>query len=115
MKNALTNTTAGRQGAQSIAASTYGAAAVAKIKQHWRLPDSRTWDLNLFANVVITVDRNGGLLNVQFDRRSGDAQFDKLVEQAIQKSLPLPPFPAVMTEDSTEVPCNFNVRELGKM
>lgn len=115
MRDAATQTRSGREGAKSIVATNYGQSAAAKIKNYWTLPDTRKWDPNLSANVVIVVNRSGELLSIQFEKRSGDAQFDKLVEQTIHKALPLPPFPALMTEESTEVPCNFNVRELGNM
>jgi colicin import membrane protein len=115
MQSAATGTTAGRAAASGIVAQTYGKTAASRIKEFWQLPDTRSWDNNLSANVVITINKKGEVVSIQFERRSGDPQFDQLVEKTIHRAVPMPPFPALMAEETTEVPCNFNVRELGKL
>lgn len=114
MKNAATNTGVGRNLAKSTAANNYGQQAAAKIKNYWQLPDTKKWDINLSANVVITVNRSGEIVSIQFEKGSGDKDFDQLVEKTIRKAAPMPSFPPIMMENTTEIPCNFNVRELGK-
>jgi colicin import membrane protein len=115
MQNAATGGSAGRAAATSIVAQNYGKTAAARIKEFWQLPNTRSWDNNLSTNVVITANRKGEIVSIQFERRSGDPQFDQLVEKTIHKAAPLPSFPALMTDETTEIPCNFNVRELGKL
>lgn len=115
MQGAVTGGSAGRAAATSIVEQNYGKTAAARIKEFWQLPNTRSWDNNLSTNVVITVNRKGEVVGIQFERRSGDPQFDQLVEKTIHKAAPLPPFPALMTGETTEIPCNFNVRELGKL
>jgi len=115
MQSAATGTTSGRGAARGIVAQTYGKTAAARIKEFWQLPDTRSWDNSLSANVVITVNKKGEVVSIKFERRSGDPLFDQLVEKTINKAVPMPPFPALMPEETTEVPCNFNVRELGKL
>jgi len=115
MQGAATGTTTGRAAASGIVAQTYGKTAASRIKEFWQLPDTRSWDNSLASNVVITINKKGEVVRIQFERRSGDPQFDQLVEKAINRAVPMPPFPALMTEETTEVPCNFNVRELGKL
>jgi colicin import membrane protein len=114
VQGAMRGTTSGRETARGIVEQTYGQTAAARIKEFWQLPDTRNWENNLIAKVVITISKKGEVVRIQFERRSGDPQFDQLVEKTIRRAVPLPPFPALMPEETTEVPCNFNVRELGK-
>jgi colicin import membrane protein len=115
MQGAARGATSGRETARGIVEQAYGKTAAARIKEFWQLPDTRTWANNLSANVVITVNKRGEVVNIEFERRSGDPQFDQLVEKTIRRAVPMPPFPALMPDETTEVPCNFNVRELGKI
>ena len=115
VQGAMANTNSGRAGASSIVEQQYGKNAASHIKQFWQLPDTRAWDNSLSANVVITINRKGEVVNIQFDRRSGDPQFDQLVEKTIHRAVPMPEIPPVVQGDTTKVPCNFNVRELGKL
>nr|WP_321467169.1 cell envelope integrity protein TolA [uncultured Desulfobulbus sp.] len=105
----------GRAAAQNIVGQSYINSVLARIKGYWKLPDTRLWDSSLYANVVITLNRQGGLVSIRFDRRSGDPQFDQMVEKTIHRAIPMPAFPALMTGDTVEVGGNFNVRELAKM
>jgi TonB family protein len=68
-----------------------------KIQSAWVLPhyDEQT---NLAAIVEITVRPDGRIVNIQFEQKSGNAEFDRSVMRAIQKANPLPPLPPGIKE-----------------
>ena len=68
-----------------------------KIQSAWVLPhyDEQT---NLSAVVEITVRPDGRIVNVQFEQKSNNAEFDRSVMRAIQKANPLPPLPPDIKE-----------------
>nr|WP_275889117.1 cell envelope integrity protein TolA [Desulfobulbus rhabdoformis] len=107
--------TGGRATARSIVGENYVSSVLARIKGVWKLPNTRLWDNRLYANVVITINRQGHLVGIRFDRRSGDPQFDQVVEKTIHRAAPMPPFPAMMQGKTVEVGGNFNTRELNQM
>ena len=79
------------------------------------LPEMRAWDSTLLAQVFITINRNGDVVNIEFERRSRDPLFDQLVKKTIRRAAPLPPFPPLMQQDTTEVGFKFKPGELGNM
>ena len=97
----------GRETARSIVGENYVSSVLARIKGVWKLPNTRIWDNQLYANVVITINRQGQLVGIRFDRRSGDPQFDQIVEKTIHRAAPLPPFPTMMRGETVEVGGNF--------
>nr|WP_320012121.1 cell envelope integrity protein TolA [uncultured Desulfobulbus sp.] len=105
----------GRATARSIVGENYVSSVLARIKGVWKLPNTRLWDNQLYANVVITINRQGQLVEIRFDRHSGDPQFDQVVEKTIHQAAPMPPFPALMQGDTVDVGGNFNTRELNQM
>ena len=115
MQSAATNTTAGRQGAQSMVEQTYWGRVAERVRSKWALPEMRSWDATLLAQVLITINRNGDVVNIEFERRSRDPLFDQLVEKTIRSAAPMPPFPALMQQDTTEVGFKFKPGELGNM
>jgi len=68
-----------------------------KIQSAWVLPhyDEQT---NLSAIVEITVRPDGRIVTIQFEQKSGNAEFDRSVMRAIQKANPLPPLPPDIKE-----------------
>ncbi|MDR2550571.1 MAG: cell envelope integrity protein TolA [Desulfobulbus sp.] len=116
MQNAVSGGSAsGRQQAVSIVEQTYWGAVAQRVKSFWVLPEMRKWDSSLLAMVVITINKNGEVTRIQFDQRSKDPLFDQLVEKTIRSAAPLPRFPALMQQETTEVGFKFRPGELGNM
>ena len=115
MQSAVTGSVAGQQQAQSIVEQTYWASVAQRVRSFWVLPEMRKWDANLLAMVVITINKNGEVTRIQFDQRSNDLHFDQLVEKTIKNASPMPRFPALMQQETTEVGFKFRPGELGNM
>jgi colicin import membrane protein len=115
MQNALTHTSTGRQQAQSLVEKQYEAAVASRVKSFWVLPEMRTWDAGLLAQVVVTINKEGEVMSIQFDQRSKDPLFDQLVENTIKSATPMPRFPAVMQQETIEIGLKFRPGELGNM
>jgi colicin import membrane protein len=82
------------------------------IKSHWSYPVAVDHPQDLEAIVIVTVRRDGTILNTRFDKRSSNAIFDQSVEKAIERSDPLPPFPETHIEDKDEIEIHFNLSDL---
>lgn len=115
MQSAVTQTSSGRQNAQSIVEKTYWSAVAQRVKSFWVLPEMRKWDSSLLAQVVITINKEGAVVSIQFDQRSKDPLFDQLVEKTIKSAAPMPRFPALMQQETTEIGFKFRPGELGNM
>lgn len=103
LQNAGAQTSSGRHQNQSIAELTYSGAVAQRVKSFWVLPEMRKWDASLLAQVVIAINKDGAVINIQFDQRSRDPLFDQLVEKTINSAAPMPRFPALMQQETTEV------------
>ena len=57
--------------------------------------------------VIITISRNGTILDTQFEKKSGDANLDRSVLRAIKKAGPLPPLPAGLGGKQLELGIRF--------
>jgi len=115
MQHAVTQTSSGRQQTQSIVEQTYWGAVAQRVKSFWVLPEMRKWDSSLLAQVVITINKDGAVVSIQFDQKSRDPLFDQLVEKTIKSAAPMPRFPALMQQETTEVGFKFRPGELGNM
>ena len=68
-----------------------------KIQSAWILPLYYEQNKQM-AVVEITVRSDGRIVNIQFESKSGNAEFDRSVMRAIQKANPLPPLPPGLNE-----------------
>jgi colicin import membrane protein len=75
----------------------YYMAVFNKIQSAWVLPHYYEQE-QLMATVEITIRADGRIVNTQFEKKSGDAKFDRSVMRAIQKANPLPPLPPGIKE-----------------
>ncbi len=73
----------------------------------WSLPEYRAWSANLKSTLVITVNNDGTIANIYFERKSGDIKFDNEVDKTIGKAGKLPPFPPAMRASDIELGLNF--------
>ena len=78
-----------------------------RVRSRWMLPEERKWDPSLVAQVFVTINRNGDVVRIEFENRSRDPLFDQLVEKTIRSAAPMPPFPPLIQQETTEVGFKF--------
>ena len=78
-----------------------------KIKKAWILPHYGSNRKNLEAIVVIKINKDGKILKINFEKKSGDSNLDRSVLRAIKKADPLPPLPADFRENFLELGIRF--------
>ncbi len=81
------------------------------IRKQWRLPESAKTD-SLEAILIVVVRRDGKVLDIRFEKKSGDALFDESVIRAVRKSDPLPPFPQVYSAPQEEIGLRFRPEDM---
>lgn len=81
------------------------------IRRQYVLPPSLR-EQELQAVVVLVVRRDGKILDLHFEARSGNALFDESVQRAVRKADPLPPFPAVYSPSQEEMALRFRPEDL---
>ncbi len=82
------------------------------LRNYWVLLDVRKWSANTNAIVVVTVNRNGQVLRIKFDKRSGDQFFDQQVMNTVNKAAPMPKFPGIIKEKTIEFELTFRPGKL---
>jgi TonB family protein len=75
----------------------YYMAVFNKIQSAWVLPHYYE-QKQLMAIVEITIRKDGRIVTSQFEKKSGNAAFDRSAMRAIQKANPLPPLPPGIKE-----------------
>ncbi|MCB2184550.1 MAG: TonB C-terminal domain-containing protein [Desulfobulbaceae bacterium] len=84
------------------ASKLYFVAVQQQIQANWILPELQEWKNNLKAVVVVNVRRDGIVKKYFFERKSDNIYFNQFVEKTLNESLPLPPFPQGLKDDSIE-------------
>lgn len=79
-----------------------------KIHEHWILPALQEWKNDLKSVVVVHVQRDGTVTDHYIEEKSDNPYFDQFVEKTLKESLPLPPFPPGIDEDSLEIGLVFH-------
>lgn len=106
------STQAGAGGAQvGLARRLYYTEIWNAIRSKWALPDFLK-DKNLEAVLIVSVRRDGKILNVRFEKRSGSSLFDESAERAVMKADPLPPFPAIYSPPQEDIGVRFRPEDL---
>ena len=85
----------------------YYAAITNRLLQFWALPESMQKQLNLMSTAVITINKNGEIVDILMENRSGDHVFDQFVTRTIRAANPMPPIPAAMRKLRVEIGLNF--------
>jgi len=98
---------AASSGANSALENQYYSRIASQLQSYWKLPDYKDWPANLLAKVVVTLDKSGKILDVQFEKRSGDGDFDRLVKKTLDDADPLPPIPPALKKERLEIGFNF--------
>lgn len=89
----------------------YKTYALKLLHYSWQtsLDDSRyNFGRNLKANVVITIDFYGRITQIQFDKRSDNYRFDRMVEESIRKTI-FYKFPDDLDKRFVKLPCSFKL------
>lgn len=80
-----------------------------RIKGEWILPPSLLEESeDIETVIVIKVQRDGGIVESWFEKKSGSLAYDESAMRAIKKANPLPPFPQELDEDFLEIGVRFH-------
>jgi colicin import membrane protein len=80
-----------------------------RIKEEWILSPSLLEESeDLETVIVIKVQRDGGIVESWFEKKSGSLAYDESAMRAIKKANPLPPFPQELGEDFLEIGIRFH-------
>jgi len=85
----------------------YYAAITNRLLQFWALPESMQKQLNLMSTAVITINKNGEIVDILMENRSGDRVFDQFVTKTIRAANPMPAIPTAMRKQRVEIGLNF--------
>jgi colicin import membrane protein len=100
------------QGAQlALARRAYYMAIRNAIRQHWALPEFLKAQ-KLEVVLVVVLRRDGKVMDLQFEKKSGQPLFDESVERAVRKADPLPPFPEIYSPAKEEIELRFRPQDL---
>ena len=92
---------------QSLGVQQYSSSLNSWIRSHFKIPEMLKKNRNLKTLVALTIRRDGSIVNMQIEQKSGDPFFDQSVMKALHSASPMPRFPGVMTETSQEFILGF--------
>ena len=98
----------GGGGTSSVIESQYYAAIKSKLLSYWALPVNLQNRPDLEATVVVTINNQGTIIDMFFEKRSGERVFDQFVEKTINAANPFPPMPAAMRKQQFEMGLKFS-------
>lgn len=78
-----------------------------KIKEAWGLPGSYTTKKNLESIVTIKIRKDGRIIDINFEKRSGNRLYDESILRALRSIDPLPPIPPSFNSDTIEIGFRF--------
>ncbi|HAR94786.1 MAG TPA: hypothetical protein DCR97_02315 [Deltaproteobacteria bacterium] len=90
-------------GAQNPALVRYLILMRDRIESAWRIPFISGAQKNLEAKVTIKIRRDGRIVDISVDKRSGNRSYDESVLRTLRAIDPLPPIPSSVDEDPLEV------------
>ena len=74
-----------------------------KIEATWHIPFISSQKQNLEVNATIKIRKDGRIVDINIDKRSGNRIYDESVVRVLRMIDPLPPLPSSVTEDPLEV------------
>jgi colicin import membrane protein len=83
-----------------------------RIRDQWALPEGILAQDNIEAVIAVTILRNGTVVDLNFEKSSGNKYFDESAVKAIKKASPFPALPEWMRGSSLEVGIRFHSSEL---
>lgn len=90
----------------------YYAEIWSRIRGQWSLPQEILPKGNVETVINARILRNGAVVNVGFEKKSGNRYFDESAVRAMKKASPLPPLPSWIRGDSIEIGIRFRSAEL---
>lgn len=90
----------------------YYAMIWSRIKGKWALPQGILPGEQLETVIDVTILRSGAVMEMNFEKRSGNRYFDESALKAIRKAAPFPPLPAWISDRSLDVGIRFHSSEL---
>jgi len=78
-----------------------------RIKEAWGLPGSYTTKKDLESIVTIKVRKDGRIIDINFEKRSGNRLYDESILRALRSIDPLPPIPDSFNSDTIEIGFRF--------
>jgi colicin import membrane protein len=82
-----------------------------RIKGKWTLPQGILPRENIEAVVQARILRNGTVVDLSFEKRSGNRYFDESAMKAIKKASPFPPLPDSIRDNNIDVGIRFHSME----
>jgi TonB family protein len=82
-----------------------------RIKGKWTLPQGILPRENIEAVVQARILRNGTVVDLSFEKRSGNRYFDESAMKAIKKASPFPPLPDSIRDNNIDVGIRFHSTE----
>ncbi|MFP3869974.1 MAG: energy transducer TonB [Syntrophobacteria bacterium] len=93
----------------SQALGLYRAMVYEKVEGNWVPPGGGiAKGTDLEALIVVRARRDGTIVDIRFEKKSGNARFDDSVLKAILKSKPFPPFPEIYSPKEEEIVIRFS-------
>ena len=74
-----------------------------KIEASWHIPFISSQQKNLEVNATIKIRKDGRIVDINIDKRSGNRVYDESVVRVLRMVDPLPPLPPSVTDDPLEV------------
>ncbi|MBM9520931.1 TonB family protein [Desulforhopalus vacuolatus] len=81
--------------ADSSIARMYNGEIAQRLAANWRPPVNIT-NPDMKATVAVTINQNGNISEMHFEKSSGDRVYDQFVTRAVETSAPFPPIPLAM-------------------
>lgn len=91
----------------------YCAEIMARVRDHWVLPEQLLDKTGLTSIVVVRIAQDGILLKAEHEHKSGHDLFDQSAMKAVQKAGPFPPLPAALRPGPLEIGIRFRPGEVG--
>ena len=112
-KGTAASSAAGRPDGEqlTLALRVYQIALQNAIRNKWVVPQFLKNE-PLEAIAVVTVRRDGKVLDLKLEKRSGQPLFDDLVARTIKKAEPLPPFPEIFSPQQAELELTFRPQDI---
>ncbi len=91
----------------------YYAEIWARIRGQWSMPQGILPKGNVETVINLRILRNGAVVDIGFEKKSGNRYFDDSAVRAIKKASPLPPLPSWIRGNDIEIGIRFRSDELG--
>jgi colicin import membrane protein len=90
----------------------YYAEIWARIRGQWSMPQGILPKGNVETVINVRILRNGAVVDISFEKRSGNRYFDDSAVRALNKASPLPPLPSWIRGNDIEIGFRFRSDEL---